>query len=218
MIKCLPIETASGGILNCGPGGYSDSGFSDPLGFFADTFFLAGYGPYAQPSIGDNGILGSTTTGILGYLSGAGPLSNGDGDSQAQIIRVRRSQLTVALSNDPNCLIFLGGGALPALNSIPITATGASQAGPNAATVTTINLGGQPNYAININQSGPFFIGGFPAGGSLGGSPLIAGRPAYQALYCFTNSATLPELCNQTDHHCRNRSRIPPKPPIPRPY
>jgi RHS repeat-associated protein len=93
-----------------------------------------------------------------------------------------RLATALALLNDPSCLAFLGGAAVPFLNNGSIRVTGYSAAGPVAATtqVPASTPGSLPTYEIDINESGPFFKAGRSYQGGLN-----AASPRFQAFVLF---------------------------------
>lgn len=154
-----------GGYYDPTTGCYTDRGQvkCDAVGF-AETYGSvdsAGSGESESPLVSD-----------VGSGKGSG--------GEAAVIQHARNALYLALMTDADCLTFLGGQALPLLNSVSINATGADEAGSIAATHESFNPGSAPTYVTDINQSGPFFSVGLFYSPIVGGVLTESGTSRFQ--------------------------------------
>ncbi len=147
--------------------------------FNFDNFSLS---DLLQMSQGDDAELNEISQPIYGSL-GPGLVGLPAGGPQSTVDTMR-SALRTALLKDPDCLKFLGQAGAQVLNSldtVPITVSDQSQAGPTAATHNTYNPGSSlpASSSIYINKDGAFFVPGF--GTTFAGQTMNTGAPQLQA-------------------------------------
>jgi RHS repeat-associated protein len=200
--QCIPPTAYLGGGIHYGIQCPPNGDFSDAYGGGGVTYVDITYGPvvgyinytgtgYAASSNYDQ----ETSVAEYGYIyantiSFALSSSGGGGDAspglQKKFQQIANARLFTALAilNDPNCLLFLGGAALPTLANVPIVTagrySGADGGVAGMQTTSPTEPGGSNTFKINITEDGPFFGPGKSVT-RVGGMLLRAGSPRFQA-------------------------------------